>query len=168
VAYFVTRFAGRRKTLFLVLLIAPFWVSYMMRMLAWIDLLSPGGYVDRVLVDPPCSGLGTLQARPDLRWRASPEAISELAALQARILAAGAAATRPGGTLVYSVCTISRREGEDVVERFLRADGEWQEDDLGSDYPHWRGPLGARHLQLLPHRDGTDGFFVARLRRGAR
>ena len=123
---------------------------------------------DRVLVDPPCSGLGTLQARPDLRWRASPEAISELAALQARILAAGAAATRPGGTLVYSVCTISRREGEDVVERFLRADGEWQEDDLGSDYPHWRGPLGARHLQLLPHRDGTDGFFVARLRRGAR
>jgi 16S rRNA (cytosine967-C5)-methyltransferase len=123
---------------------------------------------DRVLVDPPCSGLGTLQSRPDLRWRASPEAISELAVLQSGILAAGAAATRPGGTLVYSVCTISRREGEDVVERFLRAGAEWEQDDLGSEYPRWRDPRGGRHLQLLPHRDGTDGFFIARLRRGAR
>jgi 16S rRNA (cytosine967-C5)-methyltransferase len=123
---------------------------------------------DRVLVDPPCSGLGTLQSRPDLRWRTSPEAISELAVLQSRILAAGAAATRPGGTLVYSVCTISRREGEDVVERFLRAEAEWDQDDLGSEYPRWRDPRGGRHLQLLPHRDGTDGFFIARLRRGAR
>ena len=75
---------------------------------------------DRVLVDPPCSGLGTLQSRPDLRWRARPEAIAELAALQARILDAGAAATAPGGTLVYSVCTISRAEGQDVIEAFLR------------------------------------------------
>ena len=64
---------------------------------------------------------------------------------------AGAACTRPGGTLVYSVCTISRREGEGVLGRFLAAN------------PGWR----AEHsLQLLPHRDGTDGFFIARLRRG--
>ena len=77
-----------------------------------------GGY-DRVLVDPPCSGLGTLQSRPDLRWRTSPERIVDAARLQARILRAAAAATRPGGALVYSVCTISRAESEDVVDAFL-------------------------------------------------
>jgi 16S rRNA (cytosine967-C5)-methyltransferase len=120
---------------------------------------------DRVLVDPPCSGLGTLQSRPDLRWRASPEAISELASLQERIIASGAGATKPGGTLVYSVCTISQREGHDVVERFLRAHQEFQADDLGSEYPGWGDPSGGRHLQLLPDRDGTEGFFIARLRR---
>ncbi|HZV75619.1 MAG TPA: 16S rRNA (cytosine(967)-C(5))-methyltransferase RsmB, partial [Conexibacter sp.] len=65
---------------------------------------------DAVLVDPPCSGLGTLQGRPDLRWRAQPEAIAGLAELQLRILAAGAAALRPGGALVYATCTISPRE----------------------------------------------------------
>ncbi len=110
-----------------------------------------GGF-DRVLVDPPCSGLGTLQARPDRRWRASPEAIEELAGLQARILQAGAAATRIGGVLVYSVCTISHREAQGVVEAFLAANPAWAAD-------------GA--FQLLPHRDGTDGFFIARLHRGS-
>jgi 16S rRNA (cytosine967-C5)-methyltransferase len=108
------------------------------------------GPYDRVLVDPPCSGLGTLQSRPDLRWRARPEAIAELAALQTKILAAGAHALRPGGALVYSVCTISRAEGEHVVDGFLR-----EHRDFSAE----------RRLQLLPHRDGTDGFFVARLLR---
>jgi 16S rRNA (cytosine967-C5)-methyltransferase len=105
---------------------------------------------DRVLVDPPCSGLGTLQSRPDRRWRASPESIGELAALQARILAAGAAATRPGGALIYSVCTISHREGRGVVDAFLRANPCWDAEEA---------------LQLLPHRHGTDGFYIARLAR---
>jgi 16S rRNA (cytosine967-C5)-methyltransferase len=105
---------------------------------------------DRVLVDPPCSGLGTLQSRPDVRWRASPESIGELAELQLRILRAGAAATTVGGALVYSVCTISEAESEMVIERFL-ADA----DDFSLEH----------QMQLLPHRDGTDGFFIARLRR---
>jgi 16S rRNA (cytosine967-C5)-methyltransferase len=109
------------------------------------------GPFDRILVDPPCSGLGTLQSRPDLRWRARPEATRELAALQARILAAGARALAPGGMLVYSVCTISRAESEDVVEKFLRDHGDFALEE---------------HVRLLPHRDGTDGFFIARLRRG--
>ena len=105
---------------------------------------------DRILVDAPCSGLGTLQSRPDLRWRRRPEAIAELAALQAGILGAAARSLAPGGTLVYSVCTISRAESDDVVEAFLREHGDYS--------------LGQR-TQLLPHRDATDGFFVARLRR---
>jgi 16S rRNA (cytosine967-C5)-methyltransferase len=105
---------------------------------------------DRVLVDPPCSGLGTLQSRPDLRWRTSPERISELAPQQARILAAGAAATRPGGVLVYSVCTISRAESEDVVGAFLDVHPGWEADPV---------------TRLAPDTDGTDGFFIAALRR---
>ena len=120
---------------------------------------------DRVLLDPPCSGLGTLQSRPDRRWRAHPEAISELAELQARLLRVAAAATRPGGTLVYSVCTISEQEGAGVIDAFLAGHPSWTADDLGADYPHWRHRDRTRYLQLLPHRDGTDGFFIARLRR---
>jgi 16S rRNA (cytosine967-C5)-methyltransferase len=96
---------------------------------------------DRVLVDPPCSGLGTLQSRPDLRWRASPERIAGLAEQQQRILAAGAAALKPGGTLVYSVCTLSRaEEAHDVA---------------GVELQDVR--------ETAPHRDGTDGFHIARL-----
>jgi 16S rRNA (cytosine967-C5)-methyltransferase len=110
------------------------------------------GPFDRILVDPPCSGLGTLQSRPDLRWRRRPEAIPELAVLQARMLAAAARALAPGGALVYSVCTISRAEGDGVVQAFLRAHGEFVLEE---------------HVQLLPHRDGTDGFFIARLRNGS-
>jgi 16S rRNA (cytosine967-C5)-methyltransferase len=120
---------------------------------------------DRVLVDPPCSGLGTLQSRPDLRWRASPEKIDELAVLQRRILEAGAAATAPGGALVYSVCTISRAESVDVIDGFLAANPDFRAAALGSDRQPWRHPGEASHLQLLPARDRTDGFFIARLER---
>jgi 16S rRNA (cytosine967-C5)-methyltransferase len=123
------------------------------------------GNFDRVLVDPPCSGLGTLQSRPDLRWRATPEAIDELAVVQSRILAAGAACVAPGGTLVYSVCTISRREGEIVLEQFLGKHPEFAAENLGEQLPVWRDAAAGPHLQLLPSREGTDGFFVARCRR---
>jgi 16S rRNA (cytosine967-C5)-methyltransferase len=123
------------------------------------------GPFDRVLVDPPCSGLGTLQSRPDLRWRAEPEAIAELAELQGRFLATGAAALAAGGTLVYSVCTISRAEGQQVIERFVRSHGDFVVEDLGRAHPALRSGPSERFLQLLPHRDGTDGFFIARLRK---
>ncbi|HTX31638.1 MAG TPA: 16S rRNA (cytosine(967)-C(5))-methyltransferase RsmB [Solirubrobacteraceae bacterium] len=120
---------------------------------------------DRVLLDPPCSGLGTLQSRPDRRWHASAEALGELAELQAGLLGVAAAATRPGGHLVYSVCTISRRQGGDLIDAFLGAEPEWEAVDLGARYPHWRQDDRGRYLQLLPDRDGTDGFFIACLRR---
>jgi 16S rRNA (cytosine967-C5)-methyltransferase len=124
-----------------------------------------GERFERVLVDPPCSGLGTLQSRPDLRWRAHPAQIAWLAELQSRILASGAAATAPGGVLVYSICTISRAEGEEVIGRFLSRHQSFELDDLGADHPQWAHDGDGRCLQLLPHRDRTDGFFIARLRR---
>jgi 16S rRNA (cytosine967-C5)-methyltransferase len=98
---------------------------------------------DRVLVDPPCSGLGTVQGHPDLRWRVTPEAIEEMARSQADILRAGVAALRPGGTLVYSTCTLSPRENEHQVMAV----------DLR---------LESARL-VLPHRDRTDGFYIARM-----
>jgi 16S rRNA (cytosine967-C5)-methyltransferase len=121
-----------------------------------------GAGFDRVLVDAPCSGLGTLQSRPDLRWRVRPESIDELATLQRRILAAGALATRPGGALVYSVCTISRRESAGVIDAFLERHGEFEVEHLTVGEPD---PWSAGGVQLLPSRDGTDGFFIARMRR---
>jgi 16S rRNA (cytosine967-C5)-methyltransferase len=105
---------------------------------------------DRVLVDPPCSGLGTLQARPDLRWQPRRAEIGKLAVKQGELLRAGAARLRPGGSLVYSVCTVSRREAEAVVDALVREREEF------SCQERW---------QLLPSTDGTDGFFIARLRR---
>ncbi|MGH2840076.1 MAG: 16S rRNA (cytosine(967)-C(5))-methyltransferase RsmB [Solirubrobacteraceae bacterium] len=98
---------------------------------------------DRVLVDPPCSGLGTLQGHPDLRWRVTPASIDAMAAEQREILGAATQALKPGGTLVYSTCTLSRPENEDqVAQADLRVRSE---------------------RRLLPHRDHTDGFYIARL-----
>jgi 16S rRNA (cytosine967-C5)-methyltransferase len=127
--------------------------------------LDPGPVFHRVLLDPPCSGLGTLQSRPDRRWRVRPEAIRELAELQARLLDVAAAATRPGGQLVYSVCTISQPEGPALIDAFLASAPDWEAEDLGLGHPQWIQPGHERYLQLLPDRDGTDGFFIARLRR---
>ncbi|MGH2905011.1 MAG: 16S rRNA (cytosine(967)-C(5))-methyltransferase RsmB [Solirubrobacteraceae bacterium] len=109
-----------------------------------------GAMFDRVLVDPPCSGLGTLQARADLRWRVTPDQVREMTSTQAAILAAGAAAVRPGGVLVYSTCTISATENESQIGAFLDAHR-----DFGGD----------ETMTTLPHRDHTAGFFIARLRR---
>ncbi len=127
----------------------------------------PHGPYDRVLIDPPCSGLGTLQSRPDLRWRVRPESVAELAGLQQRILARGVEVLARGGTLVYSVCTISSAEGPGVIEALLSGAHELTLDDLGREWPQWRDPRDPRMLQTLPHRHGTDGFFIARLRRHA-
>jgi 16S rRNA (cytosine967-C5)-methyltransferase len=92
-----------------------------------------GGRFDRVLVDPPCSGLGTLRTHPDLRWRATPAGIEALRAEQEAIVAAARGALAPGGRLVYSTCTLSPRE--EIV--------------------------GGEVVRTLPHRDGTDGFYIA-------
>jgi 16S rRNA (cytosine967-C5)-methyltransferase len=121
---------------------------------------------DRVLVDPPCSGLGTLQARADLRWRVTPEAVEQMSRTQARILAAGAEALRPGGVLVYSTCTISPTENEHAIANFLDSHDDFSLDDLAHEPGLARTadrPAGT--VLTLPHRDRTAGFFIARLRR---
>ena len=108
---------------------------------------------DRALVDAPCSGLGVLASRPDLRWRSSP-----LPELQLELLRAAAARVRPGGTIVYSVCTINADESEAVVE----ASG--LEVEAVEGWAQFRHPSRPEFLQTLPHVHRTSGFFVAVLR----
>jgi 16S rRNA (cytosine967-C5)-methyltransferase len=111
---------------------------------------------DRALVDAPCSGLGVLNSRPDLRWRAEP-----LPELQLELLSAAATRLKPGGTIVYSVCTINADEAEAVVD----ASGLEVDPSLGDEWPDYRHPTRSEFLLTLPHVHGTAGFFVARLRR---
>jgi 16S rRNA (cytosine967-C5)-methyltransferase len=110
---------------------------------------------DRVLVDAPCSGLGVLNSRPDLRWRAQP-----LPELQSALLTAALDRVKPDGVVAYSVCTIHRRENEEIVD----AAGAVIE-DLGAEFPDFRHPRRPEFLLTLPYVHGTAGFFVARLRR---
>jgi 16S rRNA (cytosine967-C5)-methyltransferase len=108
---------------------------------------------DRVLVDAPCSGLGVLASRPDLRWRAQP-----LPDLQRDLLRVAAERVKPGGTIVYSVCTINPAETEEIVE----ASGI-SVSSLADEWPQFRHPTRSEFLQTLPHVHGTSGFFIARL-----
>jgi 16S rRNA (cytosine967-C5)-methyltransferase len=109
---------------------------------------------DRALVDAPCSGLGILASRPDARWRAEP-----LPELQLALLRAAAERVKPGGTIVYSVCTINAAENEVVVD----ASG-LEPEPVGDEWPAFRHPRSPEFLLTLPHLHGTSGFFIARLR----
>ena len=109
---------------------------------------------DQALVDAPCSGLGVLNRRPDLRWRAEP-----LPVLQLELVRAAAERVRAGGTVVYSVCTINADEAEGVVD----ASGLEVDETLSEEWPQFRHPRRPEFLQTLPHLHGTAGFFVARL-----
>jgi 16S rRNA (cytosine967-C5)-methyltransferase len=124
------------------------------------------GKIDRVLVDAPCSGLGTLRRNPDLKWRQTPESVAELTRKQADILAGAARLVKAGGRLVYATCSILPDENEAIVDAFLASHPDFQrlsaadllakQDitiDVGTD------------LRLLPHTHGTDGFFAAVLER---
>ena len=112
---------------------------------------------DWALVDAPCSGLGVLASRPDLRWRARP-----LPELQRALLQVGAERVRPGGAVVYAVCTINSEENEAIVD----ASG-LEPEPLGEEWPQFAHPRRPEFLLTLPHRHRTSGFFVARLRRSA-
>jgi 16S rRNA (cytosine967-C5)-methyltransferase len=115
---------------------------------------------DRVLVDAPCSGLGALRRRPDLRWQLDPEAIESLAELQELLVLEAARAVRPGGQLVYSVCTMTRRETIDVAERVIERLPGFEPVAPPERWRSWgRGGL------VLPQDHGTDGMFVLGLQR---
>ena len=121
---------------------------------------------DRVLVDAPCSGLGTLRRNPDLKWRQTPMDIAELTAKQARILEAAAKLVKPGGRLVYATCSLLREENEGVVEEFLAQHPEFKAVNAAETFAQHKIALDTGPtLQLLPHLHGTDGFFAAVMER---
>jgi 16S rRNA (cytosine967-C5)-methyltransferase len=131
---------------------------------AWHD---GGDGFDCVLVDAPCSGLGTLRQHPEVKWRRTPAAIAELAVLQQRLLLHLADMVRPGGTLVYATCTLSIAENDNVLQTLLRAHTDFSRDDPRPLLPEpARALIDADGvLRSFPHRHGLDGFFAARLKR---
>jgi len=125
------------------------------------------GKADRVLVDAPCSGLGTLRRNPDLKWRQDAGAVTELTAKQASILAAAATLVRPGGRLVYATCSLLREENAAVVEAFLAAHPAFSLLPTEAVLARQGIALPGAMLQLLPQQHDTDGFFAAVMERSA-
>jgi 16S rRNA (cytosine967-C5)-methyltransferase len=124
------------------------------------------GKLDRVLVDAPCSGLGTLRRNPDLKWRQTEQGVAELARKQRDILAGAARLVKPGGRLVYATCSILPEENEAVVESFLAAHPEFARVSAGEILARQQIPLECgEELRLLPHIHDTDGFYAAVLER---
>lgn len=122
------------------------------------------GKIDRVLVDAPCSGLGTLRRNPDLKWRQSAQSIEELKRKQTAILASAANLLKPGGRLVYATCSFLPEENQEIVERFLASHPQFMLLNSTEILRRQKIPLDTGiYLQLLPGLHGTDGFFAAAL-----
>ena len=129
------------------------------------------GKIDRVLVDAPCSGLGTLRRNPDLKWRQSLQAVQELTVKQAAILQSAARLVKPGGRLVYATCSVLPEENEAIAEAFAAANPDFVPLEAGELLTALKvehaerlcsgGEAGARYLRLWPHLHQTDGFFAA-------
>ena len=126
------------------------------------------GPYDRILVDAPCSGLGTLRSHPEIKWQRNESDIARLAALQARILQSVARCLKTGGVLVYSTCTLTIDENERVIENFLRQYHQFELTDAARYLPETAHHMTrGQFFQALPQRDNTDGFFAARMRKVA-
>jgi len=124
------------------------------------------GKIDRVLVDAPCSGFGTLRRNPDLKWRVPQAAIAELAAKQTRLVHAAAGLVKPGGRLVYATCSVLPEENEAIVENFLAANPAFVLGDASAELVRAGITIeSGSMLRLYPHRHGCDGFFAALLER---
>ncbi|TFZ07399.1 RsmB/NOP family class I SAM-dependent RNA methyltransferase [Ramlibacter henchirensis] len=128
------------------------------------------GKIDRVIVDAPCSGLGTLRRNPDLKWRQTPEAVQEMAAKQQAILRSAARLLKPGGRLVYATCSLLPQENEAIAEAFTAEMADFEplpvgrileQLKIGSGDLTTGGEAGNLYLRLWPHRHRTDGFFAA-------
>jgi 16S rRNA (cytosine967-C5)-methyltransferase len=122
------------------------------------------GPYDRILVDAPCSGLGTLRSHPEIKWQRDDSDIARLCVLQARILQSVTQHLKIGGVLVYSTCTLTVDENERVVEVFLRDNNQFELTDAARYLPESaRHMVHGKYFQALPQRDDTDGFFAARM-----
>jgi len=129
------------------------------------------GKIDRVLVDAPCSGLGTLRRNPDLKWRQSPQSVQELTAKQTAILQSASRLVKSGGRLIYATCSVLPEENEAIAEAFGAANPDFEALDAadvldglkvpGAEALCAGGEGGKRYLRLWPHRHATDGFFAA-------
>jgi 16S rRNA (cytosine967-C5)-methyltransferase len=120
------------------------------------------GKIDRVLVDAPCSGLGTLRRNPDLKWRQSPAAIDELAAKQRAILASAASLLKPGGRLVYATCSVLAQENREIVEHFFAGHPDFRPLSCQQALDESRISLASgEYLELRPQEHDTDAFFAA-------
>lgn len=127
-------------------------------------------WADYCLADVPCSGLGVLSHRPDIRWRKENRQISELAALAEKILNQGAKAVKPGGVLLFSTCTVTKEENIDQLKKFLAGHPDFYLETMEPFFPQveeekLKQQLSQGWWQILPHKEGIDGFFVARLRK---
>jgi 16S rRNA (cytosine967-C5)-methyltransferase len=118
---------------------------------------------DRVLIDAPCSGLGTVHKRPDIRWRQTPEKIKELVELQKKILYWAATWVKSGGKLVYSTCTLNRLENQEVMQSFLDSHPDWQIQIPLLDSPAASFITSSGWIEVLPHQHHMDGFFMVKL-----
>jgi len=126
------------------------------------------GKIDRVLVDAPCSGLGTLRRNPDMKWRQTAQGVAELVEKQHAILAGAARLVKPGGRLVYATCSILDEENRGVAERFLAGHAQFHLKPAGEVLEKERIALHMEeYFELWPHRHGTDGFFAAVFERAA-
>jgi 16S rRNA (cytosine967-C5)-methyltransferase len=129
------------------------------------------GKIDRVIVDAPCSGLGTLRRNPDLKWRQSPQSVQEMTVKQGAILASAARLIKPGGRLVYATCSLLPQENESIAQAFGAEHPEFQPLAAGQVLAQLKVEAAARlcsggeggmdYLRLWPHRHATDGFFAA-------
>lgn len=126
-------------------------------------------YFDYVLVDAPCSGLGVLRNKPDMKYQVSAESLSDLPQVQLSILDTAAKALKNGGTLVYCTCTVLRNENQEVVKQFLESHEDFCADDIKGDLPEkLKEYAQGNSILMLPQRDGTDGFFIARFKKSGR
>ena len=126
------------------------------------------GPYDRILVDAPCSGFGTLRSHPEIKWQRNESDITRLAALQRRILQSIAPRLKNGGVLVYSTCTLTTDENEQIIEAFLRLNSQFELTEAAVYLPEpARHMVRHKYFQALPQRDDTDGFFAARMRKVA-
>ncbi|HAC65566.1 MAG TPA: 16S rRNA (cytosine(967)-C(5))-methyltransferase [Cyanothece sp. UBA12306] len=121
---------------------------------------------DRVLVDAPCSGLGTLHRHPDLRWRQTPDKIEELGILQQQLLDKAASWVKSKGILVYSTCTLTFRENEAVIQQFLASHPHWKIEPPSSNSPTFHWVTASGWIEILPHQQQMDGFFMVKLKKG--